>query len=142
MKLISIIITAALLCGCRKPAQRATSIQYWEYKVVTVKNDIGEIEEYEATNKIPSSAIIDCDSDSGEFHLNEGGSDDYRVDMDELGREGWELVSAVPQIETVPGAEKEVGTVFNVGTDKLDPNMVKFTNIRTGKIILIFKRQT
>jgi hypothetical protein len=49
----------------------------------------------------------------------------YGADLQQLGADGWELVSAVPQIETIPGAQ---------ATD------LRFSNMRTGKIILIFKK--
>ena len=141
--IVSVLFAAALLCGCQKsetpkpatPEPATNRIQTWEYKVVEVAN----YARYQAMEALFES---DTNSALGKFHLNLaerrdgsfefGASYDtnktyekYDVDFYRLGSDGWELVAAVPQLETEPSAQYR---------------NTRFNNTRTGKIILIFKR--
>ncbi len=115
MKLIFSIFAAALLCGCQPK---------WEYKTVTIDNLAADAAFLLLNDKAKSAteAMKGYDSANaspGTFNLETPtvlGITNTPDSLNHLGREGWELVSAVPQIETLK------------------------SNIRTGKIILIFKR--
>ena len=104
----------------------------WDYKVVEVENFNHHMKEVAfnefLTNEAEGSKHIHfAEDDPGDFHLDSGGSaDKYGADLYQLGSDGWELVSAVPQSETLPGVETSLGDKYN--------------NVRTGKIILILKR--
>jgi hypothetical protein len=126
-KILCLVTSTALLCGCgQKPS-------HWDYKVVTVENHAHKA----AIDAMigPSTNALDqwraAKRDDGDF---------YDLDIDELGHKGWELVSALPQTETVPDADFDDTPVYNPTTQQMDPNRVRFSNIRTGKIVLIFKR--
>jgi len=138
---ITILITTALLCGCKPSASVPLSANKWEYKVVTVKNFEYYMQEEAYKNGTDLDKIRNAKSGAGDFQLVVTGpswkGSDYGVDLNALGQEGWELVSAVPQAETVPDAETG---------ERWDPNKASFSsyrsfnNVRTGKVILIFKR--
>jgi hypothetical protein len=119
-----------LVCGCNKPPS-APVVQKWEYKVIEVENfehSMKEQAEAESSTNI-DQAIKDenyANADAGDFNLNIVGAESlgwkekYAADLDKLGKDGWELVAAIPQTETLKAED--------------------FSNTRTGKIILIFKR--
>ena len=126
MRTAGIILAAALLCGCTKipspttpsiPTAPAKAVR-WEYKIVTVKNFAGYMKSaayQEMTTNGPDweKHSRSADSDDGNFTLD-GSSKmgDYGSDIYQLGQDGWELVAAVPQTETVPDAEKFHGQDF------------------------------
>jgi len=131
---IFILAAVVLLFGCSKPAEPAkfATATRWEYKSITVENDAykwelnhtGEIVDQYATNSKAApdySSWEAARSFEGDFDLNESQA------LDQAGRDGWELVNAIPVIQTVPQLEDRVA-----GT--------RYDNIRTGKIVLIFKR--
>jgi len=127
MKILLCILAAALLCGCHR--------QQWEYRVLRFENS-ASIERSEAfmvrTNTseewLKKSAYADYQS--GFFNLEEkppiAGLKNIEPDLATLGEEGWELVAAVPQTETIGGAKTDLN--------------VAFSNVRTLNIYLIFKR--
>src|SRR5580698_9433543 len=140
------LVTVALLSGCKKPASSTATEQRWEYKVVEVKNFAGYMKTaayQEMTTNAPNWEDHEraADSGAGDFHLDSNSQmGEYGADMYQLGADGWELVSAVPQIETIPDAKSFHGQDFDASTGKLVDGYTHFTNTRTGKIILIFKR--
>jgi hypothetical protein len=118
----------------------------WEYKVVEVENFDKYMEQaaFEETLTNAPSGLDhsrDANNSQGEFHLD-GGSQmgKYGADLYQLGMDGWELVAAVPQEETVAGAEYYDGDTFNTTANSFDKVYKKFNNVRTGRIILILKR--
>jgi len=138
------VIAASLLAGCSRRATQPPS--GWEYKVVSVENsDHGIVNSASAmmqTNVVAAlKAVRLAKADAGSFHLESGPNGEYSDYINVLGAQGWELVSAVPQIETIPDAEQEVGTAFNPDTKTLASSFFRFSNVRTGRIILIFKRR-
>jgi hypothetical protein len=141
-QLVSIIIAVIFLTGCSKPPQTFTP-QHWEYKVVTVENIEHSMKEdaytvMQTNSDLGLKQVRTADADYGDFYLDLGdATGKYSVNIQALGKDGWELVSAVPQIEAVPNAEAD-GDEYDAETKTF--STIKFTNIRTGKIILIFKR--
>jgi hypothetical protein len=146
MKFNTTLILAALLCGCAKHHQQ------WEYKIITVENAYHRLS-VTASNERMSTTNDDkwifddrrARSDAGYFDIENGdtegvnGHNFYGSKLAEMGANGWELVSAVPQLETSPDAEYLAGLDYengNNGKEIYKP----FTNIRTGNILLIFKR--
>jgi len=139
MKIILCLIAiTALLTGCGQNPAPQTKIAHWEYKIVMVENFEHAMRHFASaelrTNiDLGLQHLQQSDAAAGNFVLDTGNAEmnenNSGVDTYKLGNEGWELVSAVPQIETIPDAK------FSVGRD-----YKPFVNIRTGKIILIFKR--
>lgn len=138
----ALLFAAMLLCGCQKTAAppAATKIQKWEYKVVQVENYAHYTEKMAVLNVMKTNSDLatieiqyaekDCGSfDFDSTYLNEKYGDQYAVDFDKLGADGWELISAVPKLETLPNVE--YGSEVNPHT---------FNNTRTATIILLFKR--
>jgi hypothetical protein len=151
MRTALIILATTLLCGCSKPATPTTTsaeskIQRWEYKVVTVENFAGYLKESAFQESLTNTDLglkhdRDADSGAGSFLFDGAqGGGKYYADLYYLGNDGWELVSAVPQLETVPDAEKFHGQDFDSASGTLKDGYTHFNNVRTGKIILIFKR--
>jgi hypothetical protein len=141
MKTTIAIIFVALICGCKPTAPATAPIQKWEYKVVVIEN----IEHYLHNASVGQEHLRMSDASAGDFNLDINApisfTDQlYNLNIQKLGQEGWELVSAVPQTETNPDAE----TGENWGIDSQGKagflNYRKFSNTRTGAIILIFKR--
>jgi len=135
--IVSVLFAAALLCGCQKsetpkpatPEPATNRIQTWEYKVVEVENyahgqAIKALYESDTNVDLGVEHLLFANSHDGSFGFS-GGYDKYSVDLYKLGSDGWELVAAVPQLETEPSAQYR---------------NTRFNNTRTGKIILIFKR--
>ncbi|HEY2329170.1 MAG TPA: hypothetical protein VGI63_05095 [Verrucomicrobiae bacterium] len=147
MKTAIFILAVALICGCNKPTATAPARIQWEYKVVQVENYARQLKDSAFAEMRTNQALglqhwRDAWNDRGNFYLDSlGAGNDYSVDFSQLGSDGWELVAALPQTETLPGVEYQDGSTFNPNTEKLDPNIQKFNNMRTGKIIFIFKRQ-
>ncbi|HEX5398842.1 MAG TPA: hypothetical protein VFY06_07325 [Verrucomicrobiae bacterium] len=117
---IGIFLAALIFCGC-KP-----KVQQWEYEILEVDN-FAHFEQQQAETEMLTnidqavSNINDAKQSAGEFHLdNAAQQDHYNTWLTKSGLQGWELVSAIPQTETMNGKD--------------------FKNVRTGKIILIFKR--
>jgi len=139
--IVSVLITAALLCGCQKPAapKPATNkIQCWEYKVVTVANYARYVRHIALsqmlTNEAAREQLLWAERVPGWFdfdaiYATNMTYEKYIVDFDRLGSDGWELVSAVTLLETIPDAQ--------YGTEN---HPKEFDNTRTGEIILFFKR--
>lgn len=110
---IAILITALLLCGCHKT-------RLWEYKVVELENSAHHLV---AGSVDLSGKYLDAQKEPGDFKLDSlEAPDAFNTDLNNLGSDGWELIAAVPQTETEHPVDKSP------------------SNIRTGKIILIFKR--
>ncbi len=119
MKTILCLVAAvALLAGCSKPAS-AIRVK-WEYQTVEVENY-----EHKAGQTASTNAPINW-QDVQVFDALPGGFFFDDQNLNKLGSDGWELVSSIPQIETMSDAALSASHEFN--------------NIRTGKIILIFKR--
>ena len=90
----------------------------WEYEVVMVENYNHTDEQRAfATNGLKEVEFLN--GDPGDFYFD---SSLMGVDLSKYASDGWELVAAVPQLETVRYVSD---SPFNV---------------RTGKIYLIFKR--
>lgn len=122
MKTVPVILAAAaLLCGCGQK-QADVPAPRWEYKVVVAENDAHHQESMYWQQVQTNSQAMDFAS------LERRGVGDFdfqdKNNLDRLGTEGWELVSAIPQTETMHPPNND----FAIDA------------IRTGKIILIFKR--
>jgi hypothetical protein len=131
MKINSALILAALLCGCSKQSDPSLAIKKWEYKVATVENTEHyykkQHQEEATTNSVDGHLHMRWDdADPGDVSLDFAYGKNYGTDLNDYGSDGWELVSTIPMLETIPDA----------GYTEYD----KFTNIRVGKVILIFKR--
>lgn len=129
-----------LLPGCSKPPAPVK----WEYEVITVENTEHwywqmSYHEMETNSAGALEHMRANKADAGGFSLDFA-TKDYGADIRAEGRDGWELVSAVPQLETVPDAEYDAGDTYNADTGKFTPRRLPFANVRTGKVILIFKR--
>jgi hypothetical protein len=115
--LASAVTAAALLCGCQKAAAPIR----WEYKMVALENY-----EHEAAHAAYKG--MDTNQKQGLYEMQQAdgsaGDFSFTKEVKELGRDGWELVAAVPQTETIDAK-------FRAGSS---------ANIRTGKILLVFKR--
>ncbi|MGA2178799.1 MAG: hypothetical protein ABSH15_04370 [Verrucomicrobiota bacterium] len=126
---IYLVAIAALLCGCNKPSQ-------WEYKTVEVDNSIHGYLERAKTKT--------SDSERAEVYRTEnsepGDFGNLEIQLAKIGDEGWELVGAVPELETPSQAERLDGNDLHETEPLVTPRYKPFTNVRTGKIILIFKR--
>ena len=123
---------------------KSIAVKRWEYKIVEVDNFAHYLKD-EAFKEFDTNAALglkdvrSADSSAGTFGLDyENGK--YGIDLPQLGADGWELVSAVPLLETLPWVEYQYGTIYNSDTHQLDPNIQKFNNIRTGEIRLVLKR--
>jgi hypothetical protein len=126
-------ICGLFLCGCNK-SPVVPPIQKWEYKIVEVENFEHRMEE-SAQSEISTNSeaglqdIASARFDAGDFHLDqppgkETDLEQFGLDIYALGQQGWELVSAIPQTETThPVSHDDV-----------------IASVRTGKVILIFKR--
>jgi hypothetical protein len=137
MKILFAFVATLLLAGCNKPVPvvQPPAAQHWEYRVEEVSNS----EDYNirAAFQEVKTNIIAAERHLGAAQRNAGGfilvtspGDGWRrdsaIDISKIGAEGWELVSAIPQCETI------------YATDDITEQ--KYPNVRTGKIILIFKR--
>ena len=109
----------AAMCGCR-PVEPRHQRPVWKYQMIEWENDNRRL--YLDEIMKPSS-LIDWkkantyQQTAGGFNLSYY-STNLDLDINALGDEGWELVSAMPETETVGGAD-----------------------IRVGKVMLLFKRQ-
>jgi hypothetical protein len=142
MKTVIFILAAALLCGCNKK---------WEYKVVEFRNSEGIATTELFLSKTNSThewltKLDEANSSAGLFSLEMmppiagiKGNTTISPDLDTMGKEGWELVAAVPQIETIAGAKFPDGIDYSDG--KAVEKQSTFSNTRTASIFLIFKRQ-
>lgn len=131
--LFYLLAATALLCGCnQKPAPVK-----WEYKEVVVENRLDtEHLDLNSTNFLDAYRYEK--SDPGDFDFDSPEPRKYHQALDDYGADGWELVSAVPMTETIPKAEYSTG--FDYSRTPPIEDFKPFINIRTGKIILIFKR--
>lgn len=122
MKTVFTIVALVIcLCGCRPAQNNPAARTRWEYKTV-------EYENYADADTVP---MIQTNLDLYQEHRTMAGGFGFespasfpKVNLSDLGRDGWELVSAVSQVETM----EDAGT------------RIRFNNIRTGKVTLIFKR--
>jgi hypothetical protein len=120
-KLLCFLAAAALLSGCDKPA----APQKWEYKTVELYNDsLQGVKEALALDQGPVQNAYNLkiaeEFENGFSILKYDGCGKTLV---EAGEDGWELVSAVPELQTS----------YHAGDSK--------PYIRTEKILLLFKRQ-
>lgn len=134
---LCLLAATVLLSGCSKSAAPA-GVTKWEYKVVTFENfehHMHELADQEFTTNtdLGLQDLVYADRDAGDFHLDffptnvADLNNSMSTDIYSLGNQGWELVSAVPQTETIYAKD-------DVGSSR------EYSNVRTGKIILIFKR--
>lgn len=116
---LAVATLAALLCGCNKPSQ--PTVQKWEYKVVEKENFEHQMADLAFKEMVTNGAAWQADTASA---INNTGTFLLDVDLAEQGKQGWELVSAIPLTETThPVAHDEI-----------------IAAVRTGEVILIFKR--
>ena len=113
----TVLLLGAALCGCQKPPPPGV-IQKWEYKTLTLENSEHAAEEYYRSQLYTNTAALSF------MDLNRSATGDFDLDFGSLGGGGWELVSAIPQLETT----------HLTGHDEI------ISAVRTAKIILIFKR--
>ena len=122
---ITLLAMALMFCGCNVKHVSNERAE-WEYKTVAIENDEHGMEQFyfsqmqtndDAVNMIESSR-----KNVGEFDF-----DNPKNDLDQYGRDGWELVSAIPQTEAMHPAGHGDGSII--------------ASVRTGKITLIFRRQ-
>ena len=117
MKNILLLLGLIALVGCSKAGSEAG--RHWEYKVVEVENDkFKEMADAFKEKPVDENRVELLAGLPGNFDFNAKPEES----LDELGKQGWELVAAIPQTETE----------FDTGLPK--------ANVRTGVIILIFKR--
>jgi hypothetical protein len=120
----AIFLTGLFCCGCDKKIPIM-----WQYKTVEIDNSSHAETPGEVGSQAWSDAYHQSKSDAGYFRFYSTNRDN---DLSALGDDGWELVAAIPQTETVPDGET------------LDSPLPKtyraFSNTRTAKVILIFKR--
>jgi hypothetical protein len=121
MKTFTVLLAAALLCGCNKSAPPTLAAPTkWSYKVVEMENSEHQIES-EAFKKSGQDMLDAKNSSrlrSGDFYFL------YYKELDAAGVDGWEMVAVIPQTETT----------HPIGQDGI------IASVRTGKIIFIFKR--
>ena len=111
------------MCGCGK--ERVPAAQKWQYLTVECENYVHS-EEDAASKKGDHTMENTYREWPGSFSINVRLGTEKWANLDELGSSGWELVSAVPQTETI---------YPRYPSDKQSQ-----ANIRTGTIIFIFKR--
>jgi hypothetical protein len=106
-------VFALALCsfGCSQQQPR------WEYRVATVENFSHDYEDDLKKKSVPMEDVIDIS------RMGPGSFVAIESQLDPAGKAGWELVSVVPQIETLHSSRTP---------DK--------QNIRTARLILFFKR--
>lgn len=118
MKTIFYILAAALLCGCNKPAA-PTPPARWEYIMLEIENSSVDLEA-NAYKKTP------IDLQFITFLRENAATFDFPKNTDELNRlgtNGWELVSATPLLcTTYPESDSR-------------------PFIRTEKVLLILRHQ-
>ena len=115
MRIIFIILSTTLLCGCQK---NSTPPARWEYHIEEVENHaIDQSRDQVSKTPIDYSTMIFLDKDVGTFDSIKN-SDKFSA----LGREGWELATATPLLKTsYPAVD---GHPFT----------------RTEKVVFVFKR--
>ena len=135
---LGIGLAALLAAGCSQSQKE--SHPRWEYRTMEVDCFQHWMSRNSFTNNVGQPDLKESEmakQDMGTFELPL----DVKAELSDMGHDGWEMVSAVPEIETVPNVEYPGGRVYNPDTQKLEETTIKAANIRTGKILLIFKRQ-
>jgi hypothetical protein len=125
-----LVLVLVLDSGCQKPAAITPPVR-WEYKIVEEENFQHYMERSAYTNQIDLGKIRDAKNRPGNFDL----------DFYQFGQDGWELVCAIPEIETVPDAEYFDGQDYHETEPYFTDRYKHFVNLRTGKILFIFKRR-
>jgi hypothetical protein len=106
----------------------------WEYRAITLFNS-----DYTAAQKIdPKSEtwvqdLQHAKASSGRFEFDE-------AELNDLGKDGWELVSCIPEVETIPDAKTFAGADLSASLKLVERNR-DFTNIRVCRVTLLFKRR-
>lgn len=127
---VTIACFCLIACGCRPK---------WEYQVLRFENSASVDHSETFMSRTNTTAewlkkLAFADNRTGYFDLEAqppiAGMKSIEPDLATLGKQGWELVAAVPQTETIGDAKVEDG-------DK----EVIFSNVRTVNIYLIFKRE-
>ena len=134
----------SIFAGCKKTPPPEPVVARWEYKTVTVENFAGYMSENasEETKTNLNTGLEhqeQANAGMGSFDL-EFSDSRYGCELYKLGQQGWEMVSAIPLIQTVPFAEAISGETYNPDTKSLEFEKSKFNNIRTGAVVLVFKR--
>ena len=136
--MLAVLSTA--LTGCEPkdtaPHKIIFTTQKWDYKSIEIDCYQHEMakEAFPTNNAVTDIKLYQyAQSSPGDFRYTDRAIAD-------LGAQGWELVSAVPELETIPDADYVGAGDLNPNTGKLEPNTFKAVNIRTGKILLIFKK--
>lgn len=142
-RLIAVILVPAIMGGCA-PKQIVAKRQTWEYKIVEADNRIKD------SSKLGDASSPDWmknyrarKSDAGNFSLagDDVGYQYAGAELNKLGADGWELVGIAPEAETVPDAEYFAGPDYGRMESGKPADIYKpFVNMRTGKMILVFKR--
>jgi len=110
MGIVGVMMMA--LGGCKPQATTRVAPAKWEYKVVQIAN---------VNHKVRDDAMKKSPIDIGVVNYADETDGEFSYDIYELGYQGWELVAAIPQTETVDSLNKK-------------------QNVRTGNVHLIFKR--
>lgn len=113
-----------LVCGCEKAGEAGAKIARarWEYQTVEIVNK-------ESGSRVPAEG--DWLPKYSKALRRPGWIDYSEAKLRDLGDEGWELVSTVPELETIP----------NANIDPEETSGARFNNIRVRAVTLIFKRQ-
>jgi hypothetical protein len=136
MKTFCTIFSIALICGCSKPPASSVSATSnaavrWEYKIAKFDNI-----------KLSKAAPV-TPEELKKWRLDKSSGGAAYLDESQIhiwGQEGWELASTFTEMETVPDAEYFAGQEYIGGAEKFRDTYKSFSNQRTSRVVLIFKR--
>lgn len=126
--IITTLFLSALICGCQPTATK------WEYRTEVVETDPKHILESKIALR-KAYPTLDTSANDGDERFGRWALDN--LEFNKLGQEGWELVSAVTQTETV---WPTLDVRRNFDGSKFVAEREKISNTRTSRIIFIFKR--
>lgn len=138
---ILLLFIAVVACGCEKPVEKvqAATRPKWEYKTVEVENYA--FAEYSKKLEEYAKKPTRTEDERRDLKIAETIAGGFTIPgLYELGEEGWELVSCVATVDT-EWPKVRTGSRYDRDRDKLVDVEETQPNIRSGKLLLIFKRQ-